>query len=92
MLNSAEVTQKDFYNDLAGAYARHLQSRHGLAYRYGLYDRIFAYMDLRGCRVLDAMCCVGESTEYFLRRGAVVIGLDIAHHCCRMTRSAWKAR
>jgi SAM-dependent methyltransferase len=79
-----EEEQRQYYNKIARVYDEHYHSIHSIRYRRDIFDSILGSFDLRGKRVLDAMCGGGESTSYFLARGATVCGQDISDEQCRI--------
>ncbi|HSQ01436.1 MAG TPA: class I SAM-dependent methyltransferase [Candidatus Dormibacteraeota bacterium] len=52
---------------------------------------LLAGLDLRGRRVLDAMCGSGLSTQALLDRGAQVTGLDVSDSAIESFRRRWPA-
>ena len=78
----SEMNQKDLYNRIAEKYDLYYADKYALKYRYNIFDRIFANINLKNKSILDSMCGGGESTGYFLRHGATVTGLDISDNCC----------
>ena len=83
-LSAQEKTQKKYYNDIADVYDRHYYNTAALKYRYRLYDEIFESFNLKGKNVLDALCGGGEETEYYLKKGCVVTGLDLSEKQCQI--------
>jgi SAM-dependent methyltransferase len=81
---SVEEEQRQYYNEIARTYDEHYHSIHSIRYRREVFDSILGSLDLRGKRVLDAMCGGGENTSYFLARGATVCGQDISDEQCRI--------
>lgn len=84
MLSESERRQRGYYDRIAAVYDRHYADPHALRYRYGVFDRHLGGLELAGRRLLDAMCGGGESSDYFLRRGAEVTGLDLSGAQCRL--------
>lgn len=76
-------------NRIFDQYDRHYGDRHSAEYRRRfLYGPLFGGIDLRGKRVLDAMCGGGYTTVDLLGRGAEVSALDISDEAV----SAYRAR
>lgn len=76
--------QRAYYNRIAKLYDKHYHHFYATAYRHELYDQIVGTLELKGAKVLDAMCGGGENTAYFLSRGAIVCGQDISDEQCRI--------
>lgn len=71
--------QASHYDRIAEGYEAHYSDRWSLAYRERfMSSRMTEGVDLRGMRVLDAMCGSGELTGYLVDQGAEVVGLDIS--------------
>lgn len=83
-LSSEEQKQRAYYDSIAATYDRHYANPNALRYRHAVYDRLLANVDLKGKRVLDAMCGGGEGSAYLIARGADVVGLDISPECCKL--------
>lgn len=81
-----EKIQKDYYNTIASEYEMHYSSSDAINYRHGLYNHFLKSFDLRKMNVLDAMCGGGQSTGFFLKRGAIVTGVDISEGQCENFR------
>ena len=75
---NTEEQQRDYYNRISKEYNQHYLSDESLSYRVRVFDKILSDIELRRARVLDAMCGGGQSTGYFLSRGAKVCGVDIS--------------
>jgi ubiquinone/menaquinone biosynthesis C-methylase UbiE len=82
-MSSEEENQRKYYDSIAATYDLHYGSRHAMAYRHAVYNRLLSKIDLRGKKVLDAMCGGGEGSVYLVQRGADVTGLDISAEQCR---------
>lgn len=77
--SDAENLQKQHYDSIASKYAAHYGDKWSQRYRARFVNEpMLGDVDLSGMEVLDAMCGSGETTEYLLRRGARVTGLDIS--------------
>lgn len=79
-----EQLQKEHYDQIARQYARHFENEYAEQYRRSIVELAFAGMDLKGKKVLDALCGGGELSSYFVERGAEVVGLDISETFCRI--------
>jgi SAM-dependent methyltransferase len=77
-----ELKQKQYYDKIASEYNAHYASDRALLYRYDLYSNFLKDVDASGLKVLDAMCGGGQSTSYFLSKGAEVVGIDISEKQC----------
>lgn len=78
MTSVSERKQAAYYDEIAATYDEHHGSRHNLAYRARVFDKLFAGRSLDGVRVLDALCGGGQNSVYFAARGARVTGVDIS--------------
>jgi SAM-dependent methyltransferase len=78
-LDDADSRQRAHYDKIAAGYEAHYSDRWSLRYRDRFINApLTRGVELRGSRVLDAMCGSGELTDYLLRQGAEVTGLDIS--------------
>src|SRR5262245_52008442 len=76
-----EVLQKEQFEKNAAEYEAHYGDEHAERYRRLFYNAImFDGLDLRGARVLEAMCGSGQTAPDLLQRGAQVTGLDISEN------------
>jgi len=74
-----EARQQAHYDQIGEAYEAHYSDEWSNLYRRRfLYGPLVAGIDLRGRKVLDAMCGSGQTAEYLLSQGAVAYGLDIS--------------
>jgi SAM-dependent methyltransferase len=83
-LDKTESKQKKYYNRIAETYDIHYSNKYALEYRHKVYDKILSGMDFKNLNVLDAMCGGGESTGYFLKKGANVKAVDISEKQCEI--------
>jgi SAM-dependent methyltransferase len=75
----SEARQSAHYDRIFEAYEAHYADEWSLLYRRRfLYEPLIAGIDVRGRRVLDAMCGSGQTAEYLLSQGAIAYGLDIS--------------
>jgi SAM-dependent methyltransferase len=75
----SEQLQSEHYDRIAHLYETHYGDECSQNYRVKFFfEPMFEGIDLRGKRVLDAMCGSGESVSYLLSQGAEVTGLDIS--------------
>jgi 2-polyprenyl-3-methyl-5-hydroxy-6-metoxy-1,4-benzoquinol methylase len=77
-----EAVQKDYYNTIAQEYELHYSSSDALKYRHSLYSGFLKNIDVKEMKILDAMCGGGQSTGFFIKRGANVTGIDISEGQC----------
>ncbi len=78
---SNEARQRAHYDRIVEAYDAHYSDEWSLLYRRRfLYEPLLAGVELRGRKVLDAMCGSGQTAEYLLSQGAHTWGLDISPH------------
>lgn len=78
-LSEHESLQREHYDSISAQYAAHYGDQWSQCYRNRFTNaRLFAGIDLRGLKVLDALCGSGETTEYLLAQGAHVTGVDIS--------------
>jgi SAM-dependent methyltransferase len=74
-----EVRQQAHYDRISEVYEAHYSDEWSLLYRRRfLYEPLTAGVDVRGRKVLDAMCGSGQTAEYLLSKGALAYGLDIS--------------
>jgi SAM-dependent methyltransferase len=74
-----EARQQAHYDEIGEAYEAHYSDESSNLYRRRfLYEPLSMGIDLRGRKVLDAMCGSGQTAEYLLSRGALAYGLDIS--------------
>ncbi len=76
-----EARQRAHYDRIIEAYDAHYSDEWSLLYRrLFLYEPLIAGIELRGRKLLDAMCGSGQTAEYLLDQGAQAYGLDISPH------------
>ena len=74
--------QKDRFDKEAKSYTDSHGSRINQSYRdLFIRNKLFNF-DLKGKKILDAMCATGVETEFLLSKTQDVIGLDISPKCC----------
>jgi SAM-dependent methyltransferase len=82
--------QSAHYDALAERYASGYDDAFSRAYRDRfIHSAMFAPGELRGARVLEAMCGSGQETRYLLEAGARVVGLDISERQIEGFRRRW---
>ncbi len=86
MSTTSETKQRAYYDEISGTYDEHYASKHNLAYRSQVSDRLFADRPLEGVKLLDAMCGGGQNSAYFARRGCRITGVDISEKQCEHYR------
>lgn len=75
----AKAAQRDHYNRIGAMFETHYDDPSTHLYREQFIDApMLQGLDLRGGRVLEAMCGSGFTTGALMRRGARVTGLDIS--------------
>jgi SAM-dependent methyltransferase len=88
-LQSAEA-QKRHYDRIAQQYEAHYEDPCSRSYRERFIEApMLDGIDLRGRRVLEAMCGSGQTTAGLLARGAQVIGLDISEAFTSSFQARW---
>ena len=86
----AEQLQQQHYDEIGAEYHAHYSDSASLEYRWRfIYEPMFAGLNLRNMRVLDAMCGSGQTTEFLLEKQAIVTGLDISREVIHSFRSQW---
>jgi SAM-dependent methyltransferase len=86
----AEAAQREHYNRIGAMYEEHYDDPSTRIYRQRFIDApMLEGLDLRGARVLEAMCGSGFTTGALLRRGAQVVGLDISDALVESFRRRW---
>lgn len=86
----AEHAQQAHYDRIAEQYEAHYNDEHTRRYREHFIDPILLDgLDLRGRKVLEALCGSGMTTEALLKRGASVTGLDISDASIASFRHKW---
>ena len=81
-IGESESKQRAYYDSIADTYDDHYGSDQNLIYRTRVFDRVLGATQLRGRKVLDAMCGGGQNSTYFVGRGADVTGIDISAKQC----------
>lgn len=77
--NSNFQAQATLFDDLATKYEAHFGGELSHKFRNKFfYAPLFDGIMLEGMHVLEAMCGSGQTTEYLIRNGALVTGLDIS--------------
>jgi len=86
----SETAQRDHYNRIADMFERHYDDPCTQLYRDRFIDGpMLQGLDLRGKRVMEAMCGGGFTTRALLQRGALVTGLDISEACIEAFNRRW---
>jgi SAM-dependent methyltransferase len=86
----SELQQQEHYDNIAAEYEEHYSDEYSVEYRRRfIYEPMFAELELEGKKVLDAMCGSGQTTEYLLKRGAKVTGLDISNEVIEKFKTRW---
>ena len=79
-----EKTQQQYYDQIASEYNRHHLSPRSLEYRRWVYEHGISGIELRGKKVLDALCGGGEASYYFSANGCTVSAVDISPEQCNI--------
>lgn len=90
-LQAQVLLQSDHYNRIAEDYAIHYGDKYSQEYRCKFINRhLFNGIDLKGAKVLEAMCGSGETTAYLLENGAQVTGLDVSEKEILKFKNRWE--
>lgn len=88
--SESERAQRAHYDNMSEAYNLAYSDPWSVRYRDEFLHRpMFEGIDLRGKRVLDAMCGYGDLTNYLLQQGAEVTGLDISEAQIEAYQQRW---
>ena len=86
----AERLQADHYDRIADDYSEHYGDKYSQEYRRRFINRhLFEGIELKGMKVLEAMCGSGETTSYLLEHRAEVTGLDVSPSEVEKFRGRW---
>ena len=86
----SEATQKEHFNRLAELYEAHYDSPENGIYRDRFINKhLFKGINLKGAKVLEAMCGSGQTTGFLLANGAEVTGLDISPEFIERFKKRW---
>ena len=89
-LDFSERLQRDHYSEISAEYEAHYSDASSLEYRLKfIHEPMFTGINLDGMTVLDAMCGSGQTTEYLLKNGAEVTGLDISDVVVDAFKARW---
>ncbi len=89
-VSSTESKQKQHYERIAESYNQHYSDGWSAKYRDRFFHKaMFDGVELRGQKVLDAMCGFGDATRYLLEHGADVTGLDISPSQIEVYEQRW---
>lgn len=76
---TTEALQKEQYERIAAGYDAHYNDANSVRYlREFVFEPMLAGLDVKGKRVLEAMCGGGQITGYLQELGAHVTGLDLS--------------
>jgi len=82
--------QAEHYDRIADDYAVHYGDKYSQEYRNRFINApLFEGIDLKGLKVLEAMCGSGETTAYLLDKGAQVTGLDVSEAEIEKFKKRW---
>ncbi|MBF0450477.1 MAG: class I SAM-dependent methyltransferase [Candidatus Magnetomorum sp.] len=77
--NYSEQLQKQHYDTIASQYASHYGDIWSQNYRSKFINEpMLENINLSGAKTIDALCGSGETTDYLLKKGAQVTGIDIS--------------
>lgn len=78
-MDITELKQKELFDAKADLFEAHYSDKYTEQYRRKFfYGPMTKNLDLKGKKLLEAMCGSGQATEFFLEKGAVITGLDIS--------------
>ena len=78
-MQESEARQQAHYDRIGDDYEAHYSDEWSTLYRrLHIYEPLVSGLDLKGWKVLDAMCGSGQTAEFLLSLGAQVSGLDIS--------------
>lgn len=84
-LDQSEAAQKARFDKEAIPYHQHFYDKYSKIYREKfINDTMCDGINLSESHVLEAMCGSGEMTEYLIKRGAKVTGLDISSEMVKL--------
>lgn len=90
--SSAEELQREYYNRLLDRYEAHYDDPTSQLYRRRfIFAPMFAGIDFRGARIVEAMCGSGPTTGFLLSQGADVTGLDVSDSAIASFEKRWPA-
>lgn len=81
-IRKSETIQKEYYDKISNEYDIHYASNNAIKYRHLIYKAFLDNENFNDFQILDAMCGGGQSTGFFLSRGAIVTGVDISSGQC----------
>jgi SAM-dependent methyltransferase len=82
--------QAAHYNRIADDYAVHYGDKYSQEYRNRFINKhLFEGIELKGLKVLEAMCGSGETTAYLLEKGADVTGVDVSESEIDKFKDRW---
>ncbi len=78
-MDATEQKQKELFDQKADLFEAHYSDKYTEEYRRKfVYQPMVEGIDLKGKKVLEAMCGSGQATPFFLEQGAEITGLDIS--------------
>jgi ubiquinone/menaquinone biosynthesis C-methylase UbiE len=78
-MDAIEQRQKELFDQKAGLFEAHYSDKYTEQYRRDfVYNPMTEGIDLKGKKVLEALCGSGQATPFFLEKGAQITGLDIS--------------
>ena len=89
-LSTDERVQREHYEAIAAEYEAHYSDPSSQAYRTRFINGpMFDGIELRGKRVLDAMCGGGQATSYLHTQGCELVGLDLSPSQIEAYKKRW---
>lgn len=83
-------SQSEHYDNIADVYEQNYHDPWGRRYRRKFIDELlFEGIDLKGKKVLDAMCGSGQTEAFLTEKGALVTGLDVSKRQVEIFSSKW---
>lgn len=80
-MDITEKKQKELFDRHASLFEAHYSDKYTEAFRqHFVFSPMVKGLDMKGKKVLDAMCGSGQATPFLLSQGAIVTGLDISEN------------
>jgi len=89
-LTDEEIKQQMHYDEIMQEYELHYDDKYSQKYRKIFINKpLLSGIDLKGKKVLEAMCGSGQTTAALLNKGAQVTGLDISKQAVNSYQKKW---
>lgn len=89
--NGQESKQAVHYDRLSYSYDKHYGDKYSKKYRTRFINApLFEGINLKGKKVLEAMSGSGQTTDFLLRKKALVTGLDVSQQVIDNYKKKWK--